>query len=256
MFTRAIVRPPSTSFARGITSSSLGSPLLHLAIRQHEAYCEALEQCGVETVVLDPDARYPDSTFVEDAAVLTERVAILSRPGAASRQGEVASVADALADYFDECVTIRAPGTLDGGDVCRAQDHFFIGLSQRTNEAGAAQLADVLTRYEYGSTTVDIRGMRGLLHLKSGVSCVAANDVVVAPALAEHSALRVFETIVVEAAEAYAANCVLVNDYLLMAEGFPRLAAELAQRGHSVVALEMSEFRKMDGGLSCLSLRF
>jgi dimethylargininase len=227
-----------------------------MAIRQHEAYCEALEQCGVETLVLDADARFPDSTFVEDTAVLTERVAIPSRPGAPSRQGEVASVADALADYFDEFVTIREPGTLDGGDVCRVADHFLVGVSRRTNEAGAGQLCEALARYGYGSSLVDIRGLRGLLHLKSGIASAGDNLVVVAGGLADHPALREFETLVVDPAEAYAANCVLVNDYLLMAAGFPRIAAELRRRGHDLITLEMSEFRKMDGGLSCLSLRF
>lgn len=188
MYSHAIVRPPSASFARGLTSAALGPPLLSVAGRQHEAYCEALEHCGVETMVLDADARFPDSTFVEDTAVLTERVAVLALPGAPSRQGEVAAVADALSDFFPDSAAIRPPGTLDGGDVCRAGDHFFIGLSQRTNEAGAEQLSDVLARHDYGSTIVDIRGMRDLLHLKSGLACVGERELVVSPALADHPA--------------------------------------------------------------------
>ena len=135
-FTHALVRPPAASFADGITASGLGPPDLELALQQHDAYCRALTRLGLSLVSLPPDPRFPDSTFVEDAAIVTGRGAILTRPGAPSREGEVAAVGAALGRWF-ELDRIMPPGTVDGGDVCEAGDHFFIGLSQRTNRGGS-----------------------------------------------------------------------------------------------------------------------
>ena len=146
-FTHAIVRPPADTFAAGITSSSLGAPDLALALEQHEAYCRTLERLGLSLVRLAPDPDFPDSTFVEDAAIVTTRSAILTRPGAASRAGEVAALGAVLGEWFPELAEITAPGTVDGGDVCEAGQHFFIGLSDRTNSEGAAQLAEWLARH-------------------------------------------------------------------------------------------------------------
>jgi dimethylargininase len=255
-FTRAIVRPPGTSFAQGITTASLGMPLLPAALSQHASYCEALEECGLEVIVLDADARHPDSTFVEDTAVLTERVAVLARPGATSRRGEVARVADVLEDFYAEGIEIREPGTLDGGDVCQADDHFFIGVSQRTNAAGAGQLAEILRIHDYNASLVDIRDTTGLLHLKSGMSYVGERRLVLETGLASRAIFNDFDVVVVDPGERYAANCVRVNEHVLVAEGYPRLMDDLSARGYPVIPLKMSEFRKMDGGLSCLSLRF
>src|SRR4051794_5619455 len=169
-FTRAIVRPPAATFAGGITSSGLGPPDLELARKQHEAYCRTLERLGLSLVRLAPDPEFPDSTFVEDAAIVTSGGAILTRPGAPSRAGEVASVGAALGRWFPELDQIAAPGTVDGGDVCEAGPHFFIGLSARTNAEGAAQIAAWLAGRGFGSSVIDIREMPGLLHLKTGLS--------------------------------------------------------------------------------------
>jgi dimethylargininase len=133
-FTHAIVRPPGATFAAGLTSSNLGPPDLTLALKQHDAYCRTLEHLGLCLDRLPADPDYPDSTFVEDTAIVTSKGAILTRPGAPSRAGEVDSMRVALGRYFSELDQITAPGTLDGGDVCEAGDHFFIGVSHRTNE--------------------------------------------------------------------------------------------------------------------------
>src|SRR6185436_10417020 len=150
LFTHAIVRPPAATFAAGITTSSLGPPDLALALEQHEAYCRTLERLGLSLVRLAPEPDFPDSTFVEDAAIVTSRGAILTRPGAPSRAGEVAALGAALGRWFPELDRITAPGTVDGGDVCEAGDHFFIGVSRRTNMEGAAQLARWLADRGYG----------------------------------------------------------------------------------------------------------
>jgi dimethylargininase len=256
MFRRAIVRPPAPNFADGLTTVDLGVPDVAKALDQFERYCEALEGCGLELVRLLADPRHPDSTFVEDTVILTERGAILTRPGAPSRQGEVAAIEEAVAWFFPEPARITAPGTVDGGDVCEAGNHFFIGLSERTNEEGARQIAAHLERMGYTSATVDIRGMAGILHLKSGIAAPDGLRLVVIDALAAHPAFRGWDLVRVDPAENYAANCSRVNDAVLIASGFPKLAGALQAVGLKTIALDMSEFEKMDGGLSCLSLRF
>jgi dimethylargininase len=256
MFTHAIVRTPGMNFAQGITSVDLGVPAYDQVLVQHARYCEALVACGLALTTLDEDPDHPDSTFVEDTAVLTARGAVLTRLGARSREGEVAAMRPVLRGLFPVTTEIEAPGTVDGGDICEAEDHFFIGLSLRTNEEGARQLAARLASMGYPSTLVDVRGMNSILHLKSGVSYIGNNTLVVMQEMADSKGFAGYEMIRVAGEESYAANCVRVNERVLVAAGYPRLTAELTDRGFRPLALDMSEFRKMDGGLSCLSLRF
>ncbi|HEV2086435.1 MAG TPA: hypothetical protein VGR09_15270 [Gemmatimonadales bacterium] len=255
-FTRAIVRPPAASFAAGITSSGLGPPDLALALEQHEAYCRTLERLGLSLVRLPADPSFPDSTFVEDAAIVTGRGAILTRPGAPSRAGEVTALGAALGRWFPDLDRITAPGTVDGGDVCEAGEHFFIRVSDRTNAEGAAQLATWLAAHGFGSSTIDLRGVPGLLHLKTGLAWLGGRRLLAVGGVAGHESLRGWEVVEVPKGEEYAANCIRVNDTVLVARGFPKTAALLRGLGHDVAAIDMSEYRKMDGGLSCLSVRW
>ncbi len=256
LFTKAIARIPGSNFASGLTTVDLGAPHFDLVLAQHAHYCEALGECGVDLTVLNADLRYPDSTFVEDTAVLTSKGAVLTRPGAATREGEVEAIRSVLQGFFPEVLNIEAPGTLDGGDICEAEDHFFIGVSHRTNEEGARQLAAHLAGLGYTSSVIDIHSMNSILHLKSGISYIGDNTLVVMEEMAGNPQFRNFNLLRVSAAESYGANCVRVNDRVLVADGHPQLLAELFQRGFSPLVLDMSEFQKMDGGLSCLSLRF
>lgn len=256
MFSRAIVRPPAASLAAGLTSARLGKPDLAKALQQHALYCAALEQCDLTLTQLPPDADFPDSTFVEDTAIVTACTAILTRPGAPSRQGEVAGVAAVLPQFYSSIHSIVAPGTVDGGDICQAEDHFFIGLSKRTNVEGARQLAAILAEEGFTFVTVDIRGIDGILHLKSGISYLGDGRLVLIDALARHAMFRDYEIVRVDADESYAANCLRINDQVILASGFPRFEAAVRAFGYPVIALDMSEFRKMDGALTCLSLRF
>ena len=256
MFRHAIVRPPGNNFAQGLTTATLGVPDISLALEQHERYCRALEYCGLELRRLPADLEHPDSTFVEDTVVFTARSAILCRPGAESRRGEVGGMRDTLRPFFPVVREIDPPGTLDGGDICEAGRHFFIGISHRTNEEGARQLAQFLAAEGLTSSTVDIRGLQSILHLKSGIAYLENDDLVVMDELAGREEFRGYNQIRVAADESYACNCVLVNDRVLIPAGFPQISAEFIRRGYTPLPLDMSEFRKMDGGLSCLSLRF
>jgi dimethylargininase len=280
MFTKAIVRPPAPNFSEGLTTvgseDGLGRPQYERAVEQHAAYCAALEQCGLTLTRLEPDPDYPDSTFVEDTAILTERFngptkdcAVITRPGAPSRRGEANQMRSVLADFYSEVLSINEPGTLDGGDVCQAGNNFFIGLSERTNEAGAQELADLLTPLGYTSSLVDIRKIDGLLHLKSGLAYLGDGRLVLTEELydglasdSQTDGLRYdhifteFALVRVDSEQGYAANCIRVNDHVLVAAGYPSFEETLREFGYQTIALEMSEFKKMDGGLSCLSLRF
>jgi dimethylargininase len=256
VFKHAIVRIPGCNFAQGLTTVQLGTPLYADVLRQYGRYCEALQACGLTLTTLDPDPDFPDSTFVEDTAVLTARRAILTHPGAGSRQGEVAAIRPTIGSFFSSMAEIHSPGTLDGGDVCEADNHFFLGLSQRTNEDGTRQLAAHLAGDGYTSSVIDVRGMSSILHLKSGIAYIGNNTLVVMEEMADNKLFAGYERIRVVPEESYAANCVRVNDRVLVAAGYPLLTAELTARGFHPLELEMSEFQKMDGGLSCLSLRF
>jgi dimethylargininase len=269
MFTRAIARPPASNFSEGLTTVNLGGPDYGRALEQHEAYCAALEQCGLKLTKLAPDPNYPDSTFVEDVAVLigalpnsratvpaSDSSAILARPGAPSRAGEVESMRGVLADFFPSLHRIESPGTLDGGDVCEAGDHFFIGISERTNEDGAQQLAQLLGSFNYTSSFVDIRNVEGVLHLKSGLAYLGDRRLAVIGALAQRAEFHEYDLISVHTDEEYAANCVKVNNRVLLARGYPKFERKLKDLGYQTALLDLTEFQKMDGGLSCLSLRF
>ena len=261
MFTNAIVRRPGINFAEGLTTVALGVPEYGKVLEQWEAYCAALESCGLILTRLEADLAHPDSTFVEDTAVLTPQGAMLTRPGAASRLGEVNAIADTVRGFYPEAAQIGAPGTLDGGDICEAGRHFFLGLSDRTNEEGARQLDEHLRKEGYSSSYVDVRGMTSILHLKSGISYIGPGPageetLVVMEEMADWPEFAGYDLLRVSAEESYAANCVRLNDRVLVAAGFPETTEELVRRGYDPLVLNMSEFHKMDGGLSCLSLRF
>jgi len=221
VFTKAIVKEPCASFASGLTTIDLGNPDQEIVLRQHQAYREALESCGFELVRLPPDDKYPDSTFVEDTALLTARGAVLTRPGAASRRGEVESIAPTVRKYFRQVYSIEEPGTVDAGDVCEAGAHFFIGVSHRTNEHGARQLAGWLDSLGYGSSLIDIRGLSNILHLKTGIAYLSGKRLVVIEALRNVPAFSGYDLICLNSTEEYAANCLSVNGRILIASGFP-----------------------------------
>ena len=253
MFSRAIVRRPGKSFVKGLTTAHLGRPCLSRALEQHDAYIAALERCGLSVTVLPADERYPDATFIEDTAILTRRCAVITNPGAPSRNGEKDLTRPSVLQFFSSVVAIEPPGTLDGGDVMDVNGHLFIGLSGRTNPEGARQLIQALAQNGYTGSTVTLAHF---LHLKTGVAWLGGRDLLAAGELRDHPAFSDFNIIPVWPAETYAANCIRVNDRVLIPAGFAHIRRELAARGYDLIEVPVSEFQKMDGGLSCLSLRF
>jgi dimethylargininase len=253
MYKHAIVRTPCPEMVHGITTASLGKPDYKLALDQHVKYVEALESLGLEITVLGPDSRFPDSTFIEDVALCTPGMAVITSPGAASRKGEEADMIRVLGLFYDHLEFIKAPAMLEAGDVMMAGSHFYIGISDRTNHEGAEQLISILNRY--GMTGEKVK-LSGLLHLKTGVSYLEDQMILVGKELSDHPAFGTFRKIMVSVGEAYAANSVWVNGTVLVPAGFPETKANIERAGFNTLAADVSEFQKLDGGLSCLSLRF
>jgi dimethylargininase len=255
-FSRAIVQPPAPTFAAGLTTQALGAPDFARALVQHAAYTGALARAGLAITRGEANAAYPDGTFVEDTAVIVPGCAVLTRPGAPERAGEVDATRALLGEALPLVKELTAPATLDGGDVCEDGTTLFVGLSHRTNALGARQLAEIVAPLGIAVRTIDVRDVPGILHLKSGLVSLDDGRLVAIAALANHPEIAGRDVLVVAPGEEYAANCVRVNDVVLFAAGFPRTRDLLASRGYRVVELDMSEFQKMDGGLSCLSLRW
>jgi len=253
MFTKAIVRKPGRSVLEGITTASLGKVDYTTMCKQHEAYIEALENCGLEVTLLEPDEKFPDSVFMEDVALLTTKCAIITRPGAKSRVGEEKLIKPVLEKFYQNIEIIEAPGTLEAGDVMMAGNHFYIGLSERTNLAGAEQLIQILEQYGFSGSVVHLSD---ILHLKTGISYIENNTVVIAEPYKTEEAFSAYTKLWVDHDESYAANCVWINGKVLLPAGNPKIKARIENEGYLVIELEMSEFQKLDGGLSCLSLRF
>jgi dimethylargininase len=252
MFGYALTRKPGRNVFRGLTTANLGPPNYAIIIKQHASYVEALKTIGVTVIELDPQPDYPDAHFVEDTAVVMPEVAVIARPGAAARQGEEESIADVLREYR-EIEFIQNPGTLDGGDVLMIDNHFFIGISERTNPEGAEQLGGILEKF--GKTWAFIKVGAGL-HFKSSVNYVGKNSILVTRDFANHEALNGYDKIAVDREEEYSANTLWINDHLLMPKGFPKTRIKLKSLGLPIIELDVSEMQKMDGGLTCLSIRF
>lgn len=253
-FKKVVVKKPAPSMVEGISTVDLGRPDYKKALKQHKNYIQALKKCGVEVTVLETDDQFPDSVFVEDPAIVTEKCAIITNPGAESRNGEIIKMKEALKEFFPENLEeIQSPGTLEGGDVMQVEDHFYIGLSERTNKKGAEQLIDYLEKYGYSGSIVEFEG---ILHLKTGIAYIGDNTMAATDILYDKDEFKKFKKIKISDEEAYAANCIRVNDYVIVPEGFAKTKAAIEKEGFATITVDVSEFRKLDGGLSCLSLRF
>lgn len=253
MFTKAIVRTPSKSLVNGLTSAGLGLPDYNLALTQHKKYIEALIKCGLKVSILSPDEDHPDSTFVEDTALLTPKCAIITNPGATSRRGEIIDMKGVLKHHYSVIEKIELPGTIEAGDIMMVDNHFYIGLSGRTNDDGAAQMITLLNKYGYSGSVILLKDM---LHLKTGVSYIGNNTLLAVGELIDEEEFNNFNIISIDEDERYAANSLLINNYVLVPAGFPKTRDKIINAGYSVIEVDVSEFRKLDGGLSCLSLRF
>jgi dimethylargininase len=253
MFTKAIVKQPGKSIVYGITSVDLGPPDYIKAMDQHCAYVDALRSCGVEVIILDADERFPDSCFVEDTALITSHCAIITNPGAESRKGETEDIEKILSEFYTNIEHITFPGTVEAGDIMMVGNHFYIGISERTNTEGARQIVSFLEKYGHRGTTVE---MQNMLHLKTGLSYLENKNLLITGEFLDNHLFNHFDKIEVDTEESYAANCIWVNDNVIVPQGHQRTREKIKNKGYTTIAVDVSEFQKIDGGLSCLSLRF
>jgi len=253
MFTKAIVKIPCANMISGLTSANLGSPDYLNSLVQHQYYINALRDCGLDVIILNEDINYPDSTFIEDTALLTPHCAIINNPGAPTRKGEILEMKKVLMGLYGKVEEIKDPGTVEAGDVMMVGNHYYIGLSERTNLLGANQLIEILSKYGLIGSTVKLEKA---LHLKSGISYLENNNLLVAGEFINKPEFQKFNIIRIDDDESYAANSLWINDKVLVPQGFPKTKHKIEQLGYDTIEVDVSEFRKLDGGLSCLSLRF
>lgn len=252
-FKNAIVRKPSKEMVGGLSSANLGKPNFKLAQVQHQQYISLLQACGLNLTILEADSRFPDSTFIEDVALCTPECAIITNPGAPSRRRETEGLEVVLRKFYENIEHISTPGTVEAGDIMMVGDHFYIGISARTNEEGAGQMIRLLEKYGFTGSKVPLKKV---LHLKTGLSYLENNKLLISGEFIELPEFESFDKIIIEPEEAYAVNSLWINDKVIVPAGFPRTAKKISQAGYEVLLAEVSEFEKLDGGLSCLSLRF
>ena len=247
------------AFTRAVTAAIARCELTHLerspidldvASAQHRSYERALEDAGCVINRLDADQDWPDAVFIEDTAVVLDELAIIARPGAVSRRAEIDAVERALAAHRT-VKRIAAPGTLDGGDVLCVGRQILIGCSSRTNTAGIEQLQSLTRRFGYEVHRVAVRGC---LHLKSAVTAVDEDVLLVNREWIPHAPLDGFDLIDVDADEPFAANVVRIRNRVIHAADFPRTRERLERRGYEVTAVDVSELAKAEGAVTCCSL--
>ncbi|MDX1515034.1 MAG: dimethylarginine dimethylaminohydrolase [Gammaproteobacteria bacterium] len=253
-FTHAIVRAPGGSVVRGLRSSGAGDPDPAAFLAQHRDYVAALEDAGLDVTVLPALEDFPDSVFVEDAALCLPGTAITLKPGAPTRAGETAALRPILGKRFDSVIELPGDGTVDGGDVLFAGEEAFIGLSARTDEEGCAALSSVLA--DLGYRVRRVASPPGVLHLKSDCGLLDSETIFATRRLAASGCFSGYRVIEAPGGEEAAANLVRVNDVVLLRSGFPRARTLLEAAGFALKILDADQAALVDGGLSCMSLRF
>jgi dimethylargininase len=249
-FDRAIVREPAASVVDGLRTGS-GPPAYDRVLAEHRAYVAALEEAGVAVEILPALAEHPDSVFVEDPAFVLPEGAILLRPGAPSRLGEAASLAPVLKRHFTHVAAVEE-GFVDGGDILLLPGEILIGLSGRTDRAGAERFCKLAR--DLGRSARIVEPPSALLHLKTGCALIDERTLIAVPAMAP--LFPGHEVLITPGGEEHSANLIRVNDRILMGSGFPRTAAMLREAGLDVTETPASEIAKIDAGLSCMSLRW
>jgi dimethylargininase len=248
---QVLVRPPGSSFPQCALTFLERTPVdLDLARTQHAGLVEALRVRGHDVHSLPALDELPDSCFVEDPAVVLDDVAVIARPALASRRGERESLEQHLA-MLRPLVHITAPGTLEGGDVLAVEETLYVGWSERTNHAGLKQLAHLLLEYGYRVKAVEVKGS---LHLKTAVTRVADDLLLVNPAWVDLHRVQGMRLLEVDPSEPFAACALMLDGVVYYPENFPRTLERLEQTGLEVVTLPLSEFQKAEGGPTCLAL--
>lgn len=253
-FSQTVVRKPGNSVADGIRDGAGPDPDPSSFQREHAAYIDALRAAGTQVTVLEPLEEFPDSVFVEDPALCVAGAAIILRPGADSRFGEREPMRAALTTIFSSVIDLPEGGYVDGGDILVTGKEVLIGLSARTDCAGVAQLDRVLA--DLGVPLRIVETPPEILHFKTGCGLLDAETVFATAPLVQSGCFEGYRIVECPEGEEPAANLIRVNDQVFLASGFPRTADLLRENGYTVTELSVAEVAKLDGGLSCMSLRF
>lgn len=253
-FTRALAREPGATVAGGLRAVDVGAPDPVRMRRDHAGYVAALRAAGVDVTVLPALDAYPDALFVEDTALCLPDVAILLRPGAPSRAGEVAAIAPALRRCYRDVLAVRGPGHVEGGDILFTGAEILVGRSARTDAAGIAELTGLVAPRGY--TVRQVQTPPAVLHLKSDCALLGPGAVLATARLAASGCFDGYRVLPTAPGEEAAANAVRVNHSVLFAAGYPATARRLRAAGYALREIDNGEGAKLDGGMSCLSLRF
>lgn len=253
-FTDAVVRLPSLSIVNGLRAVDRGQPDIKLFRAEHKAYVRALERAGLKVAVLPALEAFPDSVFVEDTALCLPGGTVILRPGAPSRAGEAEATATALSDFGHEIQYLSPGGFVDGGDILVSDKVILVGLSERTNQAGFDALENILGGWGYSVQAV--RTPDHVLHFKSDCSLLDSETILATSALSGAECFASFRVLTLPPGEEVAANSVRVNGKVLVPAGFPATAELLSRAGYAVIVLRIDQAALLDGGLSCMSLRF
>ncbi len=253
-FARAITRRPASSIADGLRAEDMGNPDLEGMLAAHTAYVTALRSTGAEVIELPPLEAFPDAQFVEDTALCLPQGAILMRPGAPSRLGEVAEMAPTLRACYDDVREITGPGHIEGGDILVTGREILVGRSDRTDAAGVAELAEIVA--EWGHSLREVFTPPGVLHFKTDCSLMDAETILATKRLDASGCFEGYRVLHVAEGEEAAANAIRFNNLVLTAAGFPRTAEMLDKAGYEIVEIDNTDCALLDGGMSCLSLRF
>ncbi len=252
-FSHALLRSPARSVTEGLREGDHDGPTYDGVLREHNGYVTALVQLGLEVDILPPLEAFPDSIFVEDPALVFGEGAILLNPGAPSRVGEVAEIAPELSSRFARVLALEE-GHVDGGDVLVTPTEVLIGLSARTDEAGANSLIRALA--ELGRKGRAVTTPPGVLHFKTGCGLIDEETVAVIAELDSAEMFGSLRRMIIPAEEAAAANLLRIRGTVLMAEGYPRTRELVERHGVATLPLPVVEIGKIDAGLSCMSLRW
>ena len=253
-FTHAITRTPPASAVDGLRAEDVGNPDVALMMAHHDAYVHALKQAGLEVRVVDALEDFPDSLFVEDTALCLQEGAIVLRPGAPTRFGESLAMTPHLEEVYTEVRTLEGPGFIEGGDILTTESEILVGKSERTNSLGIEELRRSVA--DWGYMVREVTTPPGVLHFKSDCSLLDGSTILSTPRLSRSGCFEGYTVIDVAEGEEPAANSIRVNDVVFMPRGFPVTAERVREAGFVVIELDNSECQKIDGGLSCLSVRF
>jgi len=253
-FSHAICRLPARSLIDGLRAVDIGQPDYDIFLQDHKNYITALEAAGAKVTVLEEMEDFPDSVFIEDAALCLPKGAVIMRPGAPTRLGEAEAIKPFISEVYTNVEIIEGSGFIEGGDILTTENEILVGRSARTDSAGINELSSIVSSWGYKVREVNTPA--GILHFKTDCSLLDENTILSTKRLATSGCFEGYKVILVEEGEEACANSIRYNDSVIMPSGFPKTKAVLQNHGYSVVTIGNSEAAKLDGGMSCLSLRF